>query len=104
MEHPKSTGTNKSAEWVRREDSAQIYSNMFFLNWSIVDVRIRFGEMIPIGTSPEGSKVEYVVEENAAVTMSWAQVKALRDSLNDAVTRYENTNGEIDLRKLKLPQ
>lgn len=103
MEDHKSPGTNKSAEWVRREDSAEIYSNMFFLNWSLVDVRIRFGEMIPIGTSPEGSKVNYVIEENAAVTMSWAQAKALKDSLIDAVTRYENTNGAIDLQKLKLP-
>jgi uncharacterized protein with NRDE domain len=95
--------TKQFNEWIRREDSADVYSNMYHLNWSIVDVRIRFGQMVPTETTASG-RVSYVIEENAAVTVSWPQAKALRDSLIEAVSRYENTNGEIILPNLKLPE
>lgn len=96
------SGNPQSDKWIRREDSAEVYSNLYFVNWSRTDLRIRFGQMIP--TNDTSTKVSFVVEEKAAVTMSWAQAKALRDSLNDAVERFEKTNGVIDLLNLKLPQ
>jgi hypothetical protein len=94
--------TNQQAgpKWVRREDSAEVYSNQYFLDWSITDVRVRFGQMVP---NPDTGTVSYVIEEHAAITLPWPQVKALRDSLNDAVTRYEKANGPMDLPNLKLP-
>jgi len=89
--------------WVRRDDSAEVYTNQYYIDWSISDVRIRFGQMIPTDRLENG-KVGFVVEEQAAVTMTWAQVKALRDSLNDAVGRYERANGPLEYMKLKLPE
>jgi len=103
MEDTKKPSDNQqSVEWIRRNDFAEVYSNHYFLNWSTSDLRIRFGQMIPVNTDA-AAKVNYVVEEKAAVTMSWAQAKALKDTLNDVVTRFEGANGEIDLKNLKLP-
>jgi len=95
--------TPPPTKWIRPEDSAQVYCNFHFLNWSLVDVRVRFGQLIPTDQSQDG-RVGFVVEEQAAVTMSWVQAKALRDSLNDAVQRYEKANGVIEVTKLKLPE
>lgn len=88
-------------KWVRLEDSVETYSNQYFLDWSITDVRVRFGQMVPTQSDP--GTVPYVIEEHAAITLPWPQVKALRDSLNDAVSRYEKANGPLDLPNLKLP-
>jgi hypothetical protein len=105
MEESKnSVGSLQQAKWVRREDSAEVYSNMFFLDWSATDVRVRFGQMIPTTTERENNMVPFIIEENAAVTMTWAQIKALRDGLANAVERYERTNGEIDFSRITLPK
>jgi hypothetical protein len=97
--------SQQSGRWVRKPESKEIYSNQFFLNWSSTDARIRFGQMIPtsdIQTTMES--VDFIIEENASVTMNWPQLKALRDVLTDAVNKYENTNGPIDIARLKLPK
>jgi len=102
MDRTKTSSDQPRPKWIRREDSAEIYSNLYFINWSRTDVRLRFGQMIPV--NEVGTNVEFVVEEQAAVTIAWAQAKALRDSLSDAVERFEKMNGVIDLANLKLPQ
>jgi hypothetical protein len=99
----KALNNHPRSKWVRGDDSAEVYSNQFYLDWSMTDVRIRFGQMIPTDR-PEDGKVGFVIEEQAAVTMAWPQLKAFRDAVNNAVERYEKTNGEINLNKLKLPQ
>lgn len=91
-------------KWVRPGDPKDTYSNQFFVNWSSVDVRIRFGNMIPTSDRAVAGKSPLQVEEQVTVTMAWPQAKALRDSLNDVVQRFENTNGVIDLAKLRLPE
>jgi hypothetical protein len=77
-----------------------IYSNLYHLHWTLVDVRIRFGVILPNQEmSPE--QATPFIQEVGAVTMSWAQAKALRDSISEAVKRYEEKNGEIGV--LQLP-
>src|SRR5215469_6092896 len=103
MEEPKKRSKGEPpSNWVR-EDSTEVYSNQFYINWSATDARIRFGQMIPTDRMLDG-KVDFIIEERAAVTMGWSQLKALRDALNNAVERFEKANGKIELDKLKLPQ
>lgn len=90
-------------KWIRRDDSTEIYTNFHFVNWSIVDVRLRFGQLTPTDQNEQG-KIGVVAEEQAAVTMSWASAKVLRDSLSDAIQRYEKANGIIEISSLKLPE
>jgi hypothetical protein len=75
------------------------YSNFFYFHWGPVDVRLRFGLIIPNPSHPP-SKAEWEVEEVAAIVMSWDQAKFLRDAFTDAVRRYEEANGEITPKKL----
>ena len=89
-------------KWVRREDSAEVYANFFFTNWTINDIRIRFGQLIPTDkTTPEG-KPESVSEEQASVTISFVTAKALAIHLAELVEKQEKANGPIDLHKIKL--
>jgi hypothetical protein len=78
-----------------------IYSNIYFLHWSLVDIRLRFGQMVPDPEKPPESSGWYV-QELAAVTTSWAQAKALALQLSEMVKKYEDLNGEI--KPLKMPQ
>ncbi len=89
--------------WVRCEDSAEVYANFFFFNWSIVDVRIRLGVLIPTDKTTDG-KPESVSEERAAVTMSWVTAKAFNTQLTDIIARQEKANGPIDIEKLQLAE
>ncbi len=84
-----------TTRWVRKSDAPDVYSNFVFLNWSMTDVRIRFGQLLP---SDDGGPVS---EDRAAVTVSWSTAKLLCDLLADAVRRFEQANGEI--KPLKLP-
>jgi hypothetical protein len=105
MEEAKKPSTNlpPTSKWIRRPDSAEVYSNQFFIDWTVTDVRVRFGQMTPTDR-PENGKVGFAIEERAAISMAWAQTKALRDGLINAVERYEKANGLIDLAALKLPE
>lgn len=89
-------------KWVRREDSAEIYANFFFVNWSIVDVRIRLGQLIPTDNITAEGRPESVSEEQAAITISWPTIKALNNHLTDIIAKQEKANGPIELEKLKL--
>jgi hypothetical protein len=80
-------------EWLRRKDGTpDIYSNYVNASWTLFDVRVTFGQLLPLDV---GSNSGFVVEERAAVTIAWAEAKILRDALNDLVARYEKVNGEI---------
>lgn len=86
-------------DWVVPEEGVfEVYGNIFHASWSLYDIRIRVGQLVP--TSPE-EDARFVAEERAAVTIAWGQVKNLRDVLIDLVGRYERTNGEI--KQVKLP-
>lgn len=96
--------TSRQVTWLRRDDSAEVYSNYFFVNWSAVDVRIRFGQLIPVDNVASEDKVAILAEDQASVTMAWPQVKSLYDAIGDALRRYEKANGAIDLTQLRLPE
>lgn len=85
------------------EGICEIYTNFIQITWTLFDVRIRLAQVVPTAMKfAEDDPKGFVAEENAAVTMAWAEAKILRDMLVDAVQRYEKTNGEI--KPLKLPE
>jgi hypothetical protein len=81
----------------------EIYSNHVALGSTRDDIRIRFGQIIPLESRmvdaafewPEGNAkniagaVPGVVTERVAVTVSWQQAKRLSQLLADAVTENE---------------
>jgi hypothetical protein len=79
-------------DWKSNPNSLDVYSNLIMVNWSLFDVRILFGQVVP----PLSESVSRVVaEQRAAVTVAWAEAKVLRDLLTDAIQRYETVNGVI---------
>ncbi len=85
-------------KWIpaRNGVNQEIYGNFVHPSWTLFDVRLRVGQLIP----DEASKT-FVVEERAAVTFAWPQAKVLRDMFARLVDAYEEANGEIE--PLKLP-
>lgn len=82
----------------------EAYSNVFNLNWTLHDVRVRFGELIqePRDDGPCGWKDQAnVIMERVAITMPWHQAKYLAVLLTGLVANYEKLNGE--LKQIKLP-
>jgi Protein of unknown function (DUF3467) len=69
-----------------------IYANSARLEWTLYDVRMRFGQLLFVG-NPEERRM--IVEERVAVTVAWAEAKYLRDLLADLINKYERVNGEI---------
>lgn len=89
----------KVFDWIPARDGThlEIYSNFTNASWTLFDVRVKLGQLIPSG---QGMR-DFVIEERAAVTFSWPQVKNLRDLLSKLIASYEGVNGEI--KPLKLP-
>lgn len=72
----------------------EFYANYIGVHWTGMDVRFRFGQAVPI-TEQQGDTTKFGVEERVGVTLSWFEVKMLRDMTTDLVRRYEAVNGEI---------
>jgi hypothetical protein len=75
----------------------EIYTNYHHISWSLVDVRIQFGQLMP--DKPDSQT--FVSQERAAVTIAWQRAKLLAIALSDLVRSYESVNGEI--KSLNLP-
>jgi hypothetical protein len=82
----------------------ETYSNHVTLCSTESDVRIAFGQVVPIGgnTAAEApgqtannGQLPFQIEQRVAVTMSWLQAKAMTQVLEDTVARFEAKNGEI---------
>jgi hypothetical protein len=82
----------------------ETYSNHIALCATGSDLRIAFGQLVPIGgnAAHEGARedtktmpVSSEIEQRVAVTVAWDQAKWLGQLLADAVTRFEAKNGEI---------
>jgi Protein of unknown function (DUF3467) len=86
--------------WVFPKDGRpEIYSNLFYIHWTLYDLRIRFGMVIPNpALAPTKATIE--IQEVGAVVMSWDQAKYMRDALAGAVKAYEEVNGEIKPKTL----
>jgi Protein of unknown function (DUF3467) len=81
----------------------QTYANVVNMNWTLYDVRIRFGELIqvPDDDRPTWENQHGVILARAAVTIPWHQAKLLRDLLDGVLGNYEALNGP--LKRIKLP-
>ncbi|HZL27376.1 MAG TPA: DUF3467 domain-containing protein [Acidobacteriaceae bacterium] len=69
----------------------EIYSNYIHTSWSLFDVRILLGQLKPV----LGESMDFKVEEQGAVFLSWGQTKNLVRLLSGMVQAYESVNGEI---------
>ena len=78
------------------------YSNVVNMDWTLYDVRLRFGELIQVPNEeyPTWKNQHGIVLERATVTMPWHQAKALRNLLDGVIKNYEAVNGE--LKQIKL--
>lgn len=85
------TDPNKPLDWEPSEKGiAEVYANIINVNWSLYDVRLRVGQIVP---SRDNSK--FIVEERAAVTIPWHSMKHLHFVIGDLIARYERANGEL---------
>jgi len=89
-----------AAQWILPGTAAgDVYSNFLHLNWTLHDVRIRFGHIIPDPTS-QPETLKWAVKEMAVVNMPWGQAKVLRDMLIALIDKFEHLNGEIKTPEL----
>jgi hypothetical protein len=81
----------------------EAYANVINLDWSLYDVRIRFGELMQVlnDEMPSWTNQHAVVLEKAAIRIPWHQAKFLSILLAGIIKNYEEVNGE--LKQLKLP-
>jgi hypothetical protein len=104
MAEQSETIQNTPVQFVASPDGVlEIYCNLFHINWTLFDIRIRLAQLVP---TPDGDinapgYIPRIGKERAALTLAWPEVKQLRDALIDAVARYEQANGEI--QPLKMP-
>ncbi len=85
--------------WVKTPAGAiEVYSNFTHTSWTLYDIRIQFGHLLPLVDDPNGT---FVAEERAGVTLAWAQAKNLARVLDSLVKAYEAANGEI--KPINLP-
>jgi hypothetical protein len=82
----------------------ETYSNHAALCCTGSDLRIAFGQLVPIGGNAaregpsEDTKIMPLpseISQRVAVTVPWDMAKWLSQLLADAVTRFEVKNGEI---------
>jgi hypothetical protein len=94
QEKPKPT----KFDWIKpKEATPEIYCNYFHPSWTLFDVRVQLGQLVPRDSDPASG---FVVEQRGAVTVAWPEVKILRDALANLVAKYEKVNGEIKPLKL----
>lgn len=91
-------------EWVESPDGVyEIYANSIHITWSLDDLRIRLGQLVNSPDTPTpGPAFKGVIQERAAVTLSWRGAKIFRDQLIAIIHNYETVNGEIKV-DVKLP-
>jgi hypothetical protein len=100
-ENSKGIEPSKEFEWITSPDGVKrIYSNYVRSNWTLFDVTVVLGQIIPRAVS--GSSKGFFVEERATVTFAWPHAKVLHRLLGDLLKSYEEANGEI--QPIKLPQ
>jgi hypothetical protein len=85
-------------DWIKpKEATPEIYCNYFHPSWTLFDVRIQLGQLVPRDSDPASG---FVVEQRGAVTVGWGELKLIRNGLSDLVAKYERVNGEIKTPKL----
>lgn len=94
-----------SIAWVRSPNGiVEIYANLAHITWSLDDVRVRLGILVPSAeTLSPGKDFRSVVEEKAAVTISWRSAKILALEFARLIQSYEKVNGEINVKPTLTP-
>ena len=77
----------------------EVYSDYFHTNWMPVTVRIRLGQVIHDPKLPQDMSI-WMIGECVELTMPWATVKALAETLSNLVQGYEKENGPIVIPKI----
>ncbi len=81
---------DRKVEFVRpASGTAYVYSNHIQIGQTAFDVRIIFGLI----TNVTAEKVE--VTQQAQVSLSWLEAKALKEFLSAYLAQYEKLNGEL---------
>ena len=85
----------------------EIYSNHVALSTTRDDLRLSFGQIVPLEGQvidaafewPEGNAkttaLPGMVTERVAVTVTWRQAKRVSEALAEAVARFEAKNGPM---------
>lgn len=78
------------------------YANLVNMNWTLTDVRLRFGELlhIPNDNNPTWDNQHGILLERVSVTIPWIQAKSLLNMLEAVIRNYEAINGELIAPKL----
>jgi hypothetical protein len=89
--------------WVKPDGGpVKLYSNFVGVSWTMVDLSVGAGRIIPkFAVIDPNQPME--VEEQGTVTMSWWSAKFLRDQLTQVIESYEKANGEIKPPNLPTP-
>jgi hypothetical protein len=85
-------------QWINSPDGVpEYYANMVNILWTLDDVRFRIGTLVenPNQVVP-GVDFNPIARATAAITLSWRNVKLLRDDLVGLINAYEKVNGEIN--------
>jgi hypothetical protein len=99
-EKKESPAADQPIPWVSVPDGVEdVYANYVQLNWTLYDVRMRFGQIIPHPQDPP-ERARWAVLESVAVAVPWGQAKLLRDLLSQVIQKYEEINGPIVIPKL----
>jgi hypothetical protein len=83
----------RAFDWKSMPDAPQLYSNYYYMGWSLDDVRITFGALKAENVSTKN----FYAEEVGSVVIPWRQAKNLRDVLIRVIAAYEEANGEINV-------
>ena len=80
-----------------------VFSNLVNLDWTLYDIRLRFGELlqVPNEDNPTWENQHGILLEKAAIRLPWHQAKLLRNMLDHVLRNYEEANGE--LKPITLP-
>ena len=79
------------------------YANILNIDWTLYDLRIRFGELVQVPRTESSTWDDQrgVILERVMVTIPWHQAKILCSLLMGVIQNYEAINGE--LKQIKLP-
>jgi len=97
--------TKPELHWVPAPEGVQeIYANVATIQWSLDDVRVRLAQIINSPDTPDpGGNLIPIALEKAAVTVTWRGAKIMLDNLRQAISAYEEVNGEITV-DINLPK
>ena len=99
MDPKNKQGDETKFEWLKEvAPTPDLYSNYVHTSWTLFDVRLELGHLVPLGKEKSEG---FAVEKVGALTIAWPHAKYLRDTLAALVKSYEEQNGEI--KPIKLP-